>query len=80
MLMIALKSLALRPTLALLTTAAAVAYAGYSMYKSRKSELPPPGPQKQNPEQLDKLLDTALEDSMAASDPPSTVQPDVRRG
>ena len=77
--MFALRSLASRPALALLTTAAAVAYAGYSMFKSRQPGLPAPGPQKQNPEQLDKLLDTALEDSMAASDPPSTVQPEVRR-
>ena len=78
--MIALRSLASRPGLALLTTAAAVAYAGYSVLKSRKSGLPPPGPQKQDPEQLDRMLDTALENSMFASDPPSTVQPDVRRG
>jgi len=77
--MFALKLIASRPALAVLTTAAAVAYAGYRMSKSRTRGLPAPGPQKQNPEQLDKLLDTALEDSMAASDPPSTVQPDVRR-
>jgi hypothetical protein len=48
------------------------------MLKSRRRGLPPAGPQKQDPEQLDKMLDTALEDSMDASDPPSTVQPEVR--
>jgi hypothetical protein len=69
-----LRSVIFRPKLALL---AAVAYAGYSMFKSRRPGLPPPGPQKQDPEQLDKMLDVAIEDSMAASDPPSTVQPEV---
>ena len=72
-----LRTLALGPKLAIIT--AAVAYAGYSMYKSRRPGLPSPGPSKQNPEELDKMLDVAIEDSMAASDPPSTVQPDVRR-
>jgi hypothetical protein len=72
-----LRPIAFRPKLALIT--AAVAYAGYSMFKSRRPGLPPPGPQKQDPEQLDKMLDVAIEDSMAASDPPSTVQPEVRR-
>jgi len=62
----------------MLLTTAALAYAGYSMLKSRRRGLPPAGPQKQDPEQLDKMLDTALEDSMDASDPPSTVQPEVR--
>ena len=69
--MIALRSLASRSSLTLLTTAA-LAYAGYSMLKSRRRGLPPAGPQKQE------MLDTALEDSMDASDPPSTVQPEVR--
>jgi hypothetical protein len=72
-----LRSLASRPKLALIT--AAVAYAGYSMFKSRRPSLPAPGPQKQDPEQLDRMLDVAIEDSMAASDPPSTTQPDVRK-
>jgi len=67
------------PKLALLTTAAAVAYAGYNMLK-RKGGLPPPGPGKQDPEHLDRMLDTAIEDSMVASDPPATTQPDVRGG
>ena len=71
-----LRSLAFFPKLALIT---AVAYAGYSMSKSRRPALPSPGPSKQDPEQLDKMLDVAIEDSMIASDPPSTVQPDVRR-
>ena len=76
--MFGLRTIASSPKLALLTTAAAVAYAGYSMMKSRKMGLPAPGPGKQDPEQLDRMLDTALEDSMAASDPPSMTQPDVR--
>ena len=41
-------------------------------------DLPPPGPKKQNPQELDKLLDKALEDSMIASDPPAVTQPDVK--
>jgi len=75
--MTALRMLASRPSLALLAVAAA-GYAGYSMFRSRKPQLPLPGPLKRDPEQLDKLLNTALEDSMAASDPPSTVMPEVR--
>ncbi|MDB5810619.1 MAG: hypothetical protein JWN94_2741 [Betaproteobacteria bacterium] len=77
--MFGLRSLTTSPKLAILTTAAAVAYAGYNMMKNRRQALPAPGPAKQDPEQLDQMLDTALEDSMAASDPPSTTQPDVRR-
>jgi hypothetical protein len=76
--MFGLRTLAASPKIALWTTAAAVVYAGYSMMKSRKMGLPAPGPGKRDPEQLDRMLDTALEDSMAASDPPSTTQPDVR--
>jgi hypothetical protein len=75
--MFGLRTLA-SPKFALLTTAAAVAYAGYTMMKSRKPGLPMPGPAKQDPEQLDQMLDSAIEDSMAASDPPSMTQPDVR--
>ncbi len=44
------------------------------------ADLPEPGKKKQNPKELDKLLDTALEDSMAASDPPAVTQPDVKKG
>lgn len=40
--------------------------------------LPPPGPKKRDPAELDRMLDTALEDSMVASDPPSTTQPEVK--
>jgi hypothetical protein len=40
-------------------------------------DLPEPGPGKQNPKELDKQLDRALEDTMEASDPPATTQPDV---
>ena len=41
-------------------------------------DLPPPGSKKQNPQELDKMLDKALEDSMIASDPPAVTQPDVK--
>jgi hypothetical protein len=44
------------------------------------AHLPPPGPKKQNPQELDKMLDRALEDSMVASDPPAVTQPDVKPG
>jgi len=57
--------------------AATLGYAGYSMLRSRIPLLPLPGPRKQNPVQLDKMLDAALEDSMAASDPPSTMMPEA---
>lgn len=78
--MFGLRSITARPKLALFTTAAAVAYGAYSVLKSRRmGGLPAPGPKKQNPEELDRMLDTAIEDSMAASDPPSTTQPDVRK-
>jgi hypothetical protein len=75
--MTALRMLASRSSLALLAVATA-GYAGYSMYRSRKTCLPLPGANKQDPAQLDKMLDTALEDSMATSDPVSTVMPEVR--
>ena len=42
-------------------------------------DLPEPGPGKQDPKELDKQLDRALEDTMEASDPPATTQPDVHR-
>jgi len=52
----------------------------YKIIKSRKPQgLPSPGWRKQDPEELDKLLVIGLEDSMAASDPVSVVQPDVHR-
>ena len=44
----------------------------------RPNELPLPGPNKRDPEQLDRMLDKALEDSMSMSDPVATVQPDVK--
>ena len=48
--------------------------------KSRKPlGLPSPGWRKQDPEELDKLLNIGIEDSMAASDPISVTQPDVHR-
>ncbi|MCC6531827.1 MAG: hypothetical protein IT531_04695 [Burkholderiales bacterium] len=42
-------------------------------------DLPEPGPGKRDPKELDKQLDRALEDSMVASDPPATTQPEVHR-
>ena len=47
--------------------------------KNEPTDLPAPGPKKQNPEELDKMLDKALEDSMIASDPPAVTQPDVKK-
>ena len=44
----------------------------------KTKDLPLPGARKLDPEELDKLLDIALEGSMSASDPPSTVMPDVK--
>ena len=41
------------------------------------TDLPDPGPGKQDPKELDRQLDRALEDSMDASDPPATVMPEV---
>lgn len=40
-------------------------------------DLPDPGPAKQDPKSLDEQLDRALEDTMDASDPPSTIMPEV---
>ena len=47
--------------------------------KNEPQDLPPPGPKKQNPKELDKMLDKALEDSMIASDPPAVTQPEVKQ-
>jgi hypothetical protein len=74
--MTALRLLISPSSLAVLA-AATIGYAGYSLFRSRIQQLPLPGWRKGDPEQLDKMLDTALEDSMAASDPPSTVMPEV---
>ena len=46
--------------------------------KNNPVDLPEPGPGKQDPKELDRQLDRALEDTMEASDPPATTQPDVR--
>jgi hypothetical protein len=43
----------------------------------KAKDLPEPGPGKQDPKELDEQLDRALEDSMEASDPPSTIMPEV---
>ena len=45
--------------------------------KNEPVDLPEPGPGKRDPKELDKQLDRALEDTMVASDPPATTQPDV---
>lgn len=45
--------------------------------KNDPVDLPEPGPGKQDPKELDKQLDRAIEDTMVASDPPATTQPDV---
>lgn len=44
-----------------------------------KKPLPPAGPLKRNPNELDKILDQAIEDSMAVSDPIATVMPEVKK-
>ena len=44
----------------------------------RSAGLPLPGHKKRDPVERDKMLDTALEDSMIASDPPAITQPDVK--
>lgn len=44
----------------------------------QKRSLPPAGPRKRNPGELEKMLDSGLRDSMAVSDPVSTVMPEVR--
>jgi hypothetical protein len=47
--------------------------------KNDPVDLPEPGPGQQDPEELDRQLDRALEDTMIASDPPATTQPDVHK-
>ena len=39
--------------------------------------LPEPGRRKKSAPELEKLLDKGIEDSMAASDPPAVLQPEV---
>jgi hypothetical protein len=41
--------------------------------------LPEPGKKKQNPQDLEKLLDEGLKESMDASDPPAVTQPEVHK-
>ncbi len=43
------------------------------------TNLPSPGPLKRDPDELDKILDNAIKDSMAVSDPIATVMPEVRK-
>jgi hypothetical protein len=48
--------------------------------KSRKLTGPAsPGWRKEDPRELDKLLDIGVRDSMAASDPVAVAQPDVHK-
>ncbi len=42
----------------------AVYFAAKHLMDSRKTKLPMPGEKKQDPEELDRMLDSALEDSM----------------
>lgn len=44
-----------------------------------KKTPPAAGPHKRNPQELEKILDMALEDSMSASDAVSTVMPEVKK-
>jgi len=78
--MIASKLLTSRVTLAgaLLAIIAAGGLRAFRASRDKKAAIPPPSTVKQDPQQLDKMLDGALKDSMAASDPPSMVQPDVK--
>ena len=65
---------------ALFALAALGAGLAFKKFKTEKApDLPSPGWRKQDPKELDKLLTTGLEDSMAASDPVSVTQPDVHR-
>jgi hypothetical protein len=48
-------------------------------HKYEPTELPEAGKKKANPKELDKELDTALEDSMDASDPPAVTMPEVKK-
>lgn len=50
---------------------------GSSRHQSKKT-LPAAGPHKCKPQELEKVLDMALEDSMSASDAVSTVMPEVK--
>ena len=45
----------------------------------RVKPLPSAGPQKRDPKEREKMLDEGLEDSMATSDPVSTVMPEVKK-
>lgn len=45
----------------------------------REKPLPSAGPLKRDPKGLEKMLDQALKDSMPASDPASTVMPEVKK-
>jgi len=48
-------------------------------YESRHRIPPEPDWRNKDPKETDELLNIALQDSMAASDPPSIVQPNVDR-
>jgi hypothetical protein len=59
------------------TTLGLMALAAFDRAR-RSAGLPMPGHKKRDPVERDKMLDTALEDSMIASDPPAITQPDVK--
>lgn len=50
-----------------------------SQQPKREKPLPPAGPRKRDPEEREDVHDQGVEDSMAASDPVSTVMPDVKK-
>jgi len=64
--------------IALTLLASGVAAYFYKRLCSHTNDLPAPSARKQNPGKLDRMHDRAVEDSMAASDPPSTSMPEVR--
>jgi hypothetical protein len=59
------------------TTLGLMALAAFDRARKRAG-VPMPGPMKRDPVERDRMLDTALEDSMIASDPPAITQPDVK--
>ncbi len=61
-----------------LTTASVLGAIPLWIERRKRSALPPPGRHKRDPEEREKMLDSALQDSMIASDPLSITQPDVK--
>jgi len=61
-----------------LTTASVLGALPLLIESRKRSGLPLPGWRKRDPEEREKMLDRALQDSMIASDPLSITQPDVK--